>query len=103
MAHPDFSLRNPNRVRSLIGSFCAGNPVRFHAADGGGYRFLADRVLELDPVNPQIASRLLRSLIRWRRFDPARQGLMRTELERILAAEPLSKDAFEVASRALET
>ncbi len=102
MSHPDFSLRNPNRVRSLVGAFCTGNPVRFHAADGSGYRFLADQVLELDPLNPQIASRLLRSLIRWRRFDPARQGLMRAELERILAAEPLSKDAFEVASRALE-
>jgi aminopeptidase N len=102
MSHPDFSLRNPNRVRSLVGAFCTGNPVRFHAADGSGYRFLADRVLELDPLNPQIASRLLRALIRWRRFDPARQGLMRAELERILAAEPLSKDAFEVASRALE-
>ena len=102
MAHPDFSLRNPNRVRSLVGAFCTGNPVRFHAGDGGGYRFLADRVLELDPLNPQIASRLLRSLIRWRRFDPTRQGLMRAELERVLATEPLSKDAFEVASRALE-
>jgi aminopeptidase N len=102
MAHPDFSLRNPNRVRSLVGAFCTGNPVRFHAADGRGYRFLADRVLELDPLNPQIASRLLRSLIRWRRFDQRRQGLMRAELERVLATEPLSKDAFEVASRALE-
>ncbi len=102
MGHPDFSLRNPNRVRSLVGAFCTGNPVRFHAADGGGYRFLSERVLELDPLNPQIASRLLRALIRWRRFDSARQALMRTELERILAAEPLSKDSFEVASRALE-
>lgn len=102
LGHPDFSLRNPNRIRSLVGAFCTGNPVRFHAADGGGYRFLADRVLELDPLNPQIASRLLKSLIRWRRFDPARQALMRAELERILAAEPLSRDAFEIASRALE-
>jgi len=102
MNHPDFSLRNPNRVRSLIGAFCTGNPVRFHAADGAGYRFLADRVLELDPLNPQIASRLLKSLIRWRRFDRGRQDLMRTELGRVLAAEALSKDAYEVASKALE-
>ena len=101
MGHPDFSLRNPNRVRSLIGAFCTANPVRFHAADGSGYRFLADRVLELDPLNPQIAARLLKSMVRWRRYDPARQGLMRGELARVLAAEVLSKDAYEVASKAL--
>ncbi len=103
MDHPDFSLRNPNRVRSLIGAFCTGNPVRFHAADGAGYRFLADRVLELDPLNPQIASRLLKSMIRWRRFDQGRQELMRAQLARVLdAAALLSKDAYEVASKALE-
>ena len=102
MDHPDFSLRNPNRVRSLIGAFCTGNPVRFHTEDGAGYRFLADRVLELDPLNPQIAARLLKSMIRWRRFDRGRQGLMRAELGRVLAAEALSKDAYEVASKALE-
>jgi aminopeptidase N len=100
--HPDFSLRNPNRVRSLIGAFSMGNPVRFHRADGAGYRFLAERVLELDPLNPQIASRLLRALIRWRRFDPGRQAAMRVELERVLGAEPLSKDCYEVAAKALE-
>lgn len=100
--HPDFSLRNPNRVRSLIGAFTTGNPVRFHGADGGGYRFLADRVLELDPLNPQIASRLLRGLIRWRRYDSHRQALMRSELERVLRTESLSKDSYEVASKALE-
>jgi aminopeptidase N len=88
-------------VRSLIGAFCPGNPVRFHGADGAGYRFLADRVLELDPLNPQIASRLLRALIRWRRFDPGRQALMRAELERVLGSETLSRDSYEVASRAL--
>ena len=102
MRHPAFSLRNPNRVRSLIGAFCSGNPVRFHAADGAGYRFLADRVLELDPLNPQIAARLLKAMIRWRRFDPQRQERMRTELGRVLAAEDLSSDVYEVASKALE-
>jgi aminopeptidase N len=99
--HADFSLRNPNRVRSLIGAFSAGNPVRFHGADGGGYRFLADQVMALDPLNPQLAARLLRGLIRWRRFDPGRQALMRAEIERILDSEALSKDAYEVASKAL--
>jgi aminopeptidase N len=89
-------------VRSLIGAFCTGNPVRFHAADGAGYRFLADRILELDPLNPQIASRLLKSIIRWRRFDPARQALMRGELARVLAEDALSKDVYEVASKAVE-
>ena len=101
MGHPDFSLGNPNRVRSLIGAFATGNPVRFHRADGAGYRFLADRVLELDPLNPQIASRLLRGLIRWRRYDAGRQALMRAELERVLRSESLSKDSYEVASKAL--
>jgi aminopeptidase N len=102
LLHPDFSLRNPNRVRSLVGAFCTANPACFHAADGSGYRFLADRVLELDPLNPQIAARLLKALIRWRRYDAGRQALMRAELERILASEELSGDTFEVASKAVE-
>jgi aminopeptidase N len=102
MRHPDFSLRNPNRVRSLVGAFCTANPARFHAADGSGYRFLADRVLELDPLNPQIAARLLKALIRWRRYDPVRQALMRAQIERVIEADQLSSDAFEVASKALE-
>ncbi len=101
LAHPDFTLTNPNRVRSLVGAFCMGNPVHFHAADGAGYRFLRERVLELDPLNPQIASRLLQSLVQWRRFDPDRQALMRAELQQILDVEELSRDLFEVASRAL--
>ncbi len=102
LGHPAYDPRNPNRVRSLVGAFCAGNPVRFHAADGGGYRFLAERVLEIDPQNPQIASRLLQSLARWRRYDPARQDLMRGELERVLASPVLSRDSYEVASKCLE-
>ncbi|MBK1723166.1 aminopeptidase N [Thiocystis violacea] len=102
MGHADFSLRNPNRVRSLVGAFCNANQVRFHARDGRGYRFLADRVLELDPLNPQIASRLLRSMLRWRRFDPERQTLMRAQIARILSAAELSADVFEVASKALD-
>jgi len=101
LIHPAYDSRNPNRVRSLVGAFCAGNPVRFHAADGAGYRFLTDRVLELDPQNPQIASRLLQSLARWRRYDGVRQELMRNELERVLAAPQLSTDSYEVASKCL--
>jgi len=102
MQHPAFSLQNPNKVRSLIGRFCAGNPVNFHAADGAGYRFLADRVLELDALNPSIAARLVQTLSRWRRYDPDRQALMREQLERIVAQEGLSNDVYEIASRSLE-
>jgi len=102
LADPAFSIRNPNKVRSLIGAFATGNPVRFHAADGSGYGFLVDRVLELDPANPQIAARLLRALSRWRRFDPARQALMRGQLERVAGTAGLSKDVYEIAARSLQ-
>ena len=101
MEHPVFSIKQPNKVRALISAFCAGNPYRFHAPDGSGYRFLADRVLQLDPINPQIAARLATQLGRWRRYDDARQGLMRAELSRILAADGLSPDVFEIASKSL--
>jgi aminopeptidase N len=101
LVHPDYSIANPNRVRSLVGAFCMGNQHRFHAASGAGYRFLGERVIEIDPVNPQIAARLLQAIARWRRFDSARQGLMRAELERILEVEDLSKDVYEVASKSL--
>jgi aminopeptidase N len=101
MAHPAFSLTNPNKVRALIGRFAAGNPLRFHAPDGAGYRFLADRVIELDPRNPQVAARLLQPLGRWRRFAPRHQNLMRKALERVLATPKLSRDVYEIASKSL--
>ncbi|MBN2887193.1 MAG: aminopeptidase N [Chromatiaceae bacterium] len=100
-SHADFTLRNPNRVRALVGTFSTNNPARFHDAEGGGYRFLADCVLELDALNPQIAARLLRPLVRWRRFDARRQALMRAEIERVVARPRLSRDLYEVASKAL--
>ena len=102
MRHPAFSLHNPNKVRALIGRFCAGNPVNFHAADGAGYRYLGDRVLELDAINPSMAARLVQTLSRWRRYDPERQALMREQLERIVARDGLSNDVYEIASRSLE-
>ena len=102
LEHPAFTLKNPNKVRALIGRFCQGNPVRFHAADGRGYRFLADRVLELDSMNPQIAARLVSALSRWKRFDPARQQHMTQQLERILSHQPLSRDVFEIVSKSLD-
>ena len=101
LSHPGFDLHNPNRVRALIGAFCHANAVRFHAADGAGYRFLGEQVLAIDPANPQVAARLLGAFGRWRRFDAQRQGLMRTELERILARTGLSRDSYEVASKTL--
>jgi len=100
-AHPAFSMRNPNKVRALIGAFATANPVRFHAADGAGYAFLADRVIELDRINPLVAARLLPPLGRWKRLDPGRQALMRQALERVLAVPGLSRDVYEIASKSL--
>ncbi|WP_142847708.1 aminopeptidase N [Telmatospirillum sp. J64-1] len=101
MNHPAFSIRNPNKVRALIGSFANGNPVCFHAPDGSGYAFLADRIIDLDGLNPQVAARLVAPLGRWRRFDQARQHLMREQLRRILAKPGLSRDVYELASKSL--
>ena len=101
MQHPAFSLRNPNKVRALLGAFANQNLVNFHRADGAGYHFLAEQILQLDALNPQIAARLLTPLTRWRKYDPARQALMRGQLERILQADGLSADAYEVVSKSL--
>ena len=99
--HPDFTIKNPNRVRSLHMAF-AGNPKGFHKADGEGYRMVADVILALDPINPQTAARFVPSLGRWRRIEPGRAALMKGELERIMAAGNLSRDTFEQVSRSLE-
>lgn len=99
LKHQDFTLRNPNKVRSLIGAFCSQNHIGFHAANGEGYEFLADRVLELDKLNPQIASRLLTPLTRWKKFDSDRQGLMQVQLQRIKTTADLSKDVFEIVEK----
>ncbi|KAA0594706.1 aminopeptidase N [Azospirillum lipoferum] len=102
LGHPAFEIRNPNKVYALIGGFANGNPVRFHDASGAGYRFLADQVLRLDPMNPQVAARLMGPFSRLRRYDAARQGLMKAELQRIVATPGLSPDVYEVASKSLE-
>jgi aminopeptidase N len=99
--HPDFTMKNPNRVRSLHMAF-AGNPKGFHKADGEGYRMVADVILALDPINPQTAARFVPSLGRWRRIEPGRAAQMKAELERIMAAGNLSRDTFEQVSRSLE-
>lgn len=101
MEHEAFTLTNPNKVRSLIGRFCAGNISHFHNNDGSGYEFLADQVLALDAMNPQIAARLIQTMSRWQRYDGTRQKLMKKQLERILAQQDLSKDVYEIVNRSL--
>jgi aminopeptidase N len=99
--HTDFDLRNPNRVRALVASFASGNQVRFHEPSGSGYRFVSDTIIALDPMNSQVAARLVPPLGQWRRVDPARQALMKQELQRILDAPGLSKGAYEMAMRSI--
>ncbi|OED39162.1 aminopeptidase N [Chromatiales bacterium (ex Bugula neritina AB1)] len=102
MSHADFDISNPNRARSLIGAFAVGNPIWFHAADGEGHRFLTDCILSLDAINPQVAARLVSPLIRWKRFDPARQASMRASLEKISQKTGLSNDVFEIVDKGLQ-
>ena len=101
-AHADFDLRNPNRIRALVGAFAGANQVRFHDPKGEGYKFLADIVIQLDPSNPQVAARMVGPLGQWRRMDSSRQALMQNELRRILALPGLSTNTYEIASKSLE-
>ena len=101
LGHRDFELRNPNRVRALIGAFCSGNAPGFHRADGAGYRFLGEQVKVLDPMNPQVAARLLAPLTRWRRHAPLHADGMRAVLESLRALPALSPDCFEVVNKSL--
>jgi len=100
LAHPAFDLKVPNKVYALIRGFAA-NHLRFHAADGGGYAFLADQVLALDRLNPQVAARMARGFDRWKRFDAGRQAHARAQLERMRDAEGLSRDVAEIVVKAL--
>ncbi len=99
MTHEAFTLRNPNKVRALIGAFCSQNHLGFHHESGSGYEFLVEQVLVLDKMNPQIASRLLTPLTRWKKYDPSRQALMQAQLMRLKAEQGLSKDVFEVVEK----
>ncbi|WP_150047334.1 aminopeptidase N [Methylomonas rhizoryzae] len=101
MQHPAFDIKTPNRVRALIGAFSQANPVHFHAKNGDGYRFLADQVVALNDINPQIASRMVTGFAQWRRYDHARQNLMKEQLQRIVNTPHLSKDVYEIASKSL--
>ena len=101
MAHPAFTLRNPNRARAVIFMFCIGNPSGLHAEDGSGYRFWADQVLALDAINPEIAARLARAFDHWARFIPSVQAQMRVQLQRVATHKGLSRNTLEIVSKAL--
>jgi aminopeptidase N len=101
LEHDAFELTNPNRVRSLIGAFSQANQLHFHAANGQGYQFLADQIMALNSLNPQVASRMVSALTQWQRYDVKRQVLMKQELQRIINTADISKDVFEVASKSL--
>jgi aminopeptidase N len=101
-SHAAFDLRNPNRARALLHAFALDNPLHFHAADGSGYRWVAEQVVALDSLNPQVASRLARAFDRWKKYDAGRQAHARAALESIRAAEGLSGNVGEVVGRALQ-
>jgi aminopeptidase N len=101
MQHPAYDSKNPNKLRSVISVFCAQNSINFHTQEGSGYRFLADRIIELNKQNPQIAARMLTPLTRWKKYLPERQAQMKMELERIMHSGELSKDVYEVVSKSL--
>lgn len=101
LSHADFDLRNPNKVRALVGVFANQNAVHFHRMDGAGYRLLADMVLRLNSANPQLASRLLTPLTKWRNYS-GRSDLMLAQLDRLAALGDLSPDVFELVSKSLE-
>jgi len=101
MTHPAFTLKNPNRARSLISSFCNGNPSQFHAADGSGYEFWTEQVIALNKLNPQLAARLVRTLDHWKKYRPALKQQMQAALQKVAAAKGLFKDVQEVVGKAL--
>ena len=99
--HPSFDLRKPNRARSLLHTFAMENPLHFHHSDGSGYRFIAEKTIEIDRLNPQVASRLARAFDRWRKYDAGRQAHARSALESIACTKGLSADVGEVVNCAL--
>jgi aminopeptidase N len=101
LGHEAYDTKVPNRVRALVAAFASQNTINFHHSSGDGYRFLADQVIRMDPSNPLLAARILGPLSRWRKYDEARQRLMRGELERILSVDDLSKDVYEIASKSV--
>ncbi len=103
LRHPDFEIRNPNKVRAVIGAFCAQNHINFHDASGAGYEFLGEQAMQLDAINPQIAARLITPLTRWRKFDAERQQMMREQLHRIGDRDGVSRDVSEIVVKSLKS
>ena len=101
ISHADFSIKNPNKVRSLIYMFALQNPVNFHQKNGDGYWFIADQIILLDTINHQVAARLSSCFNPWKKYDDERKPLMKKALEQILSAQTLSKNVYEIVSRAL--
>ena len=101
MQHPAYDASNPNKVRSLVAAFCGANPVNFHRGDGSGYRFLVEQVGQIDRYNPQLASRLLVPLTRWKKYPPANAAAMRGALEALSKGQELSRDVYEIVSKSL--
>ena len=103
LEHEAFDIKNPNKVRAVIGTFAGQSLVNFHAQDGSGYELLADNIIVLNRLNPQMASRLIAPLSKWRRYTPEQGEKMQQQLQRIMNQEGLSKDVFEVVSKSLAT
>jgi aminopeptidase N len=101
LKHLDFSIKNPNKVRSLIYMFAMNNQVNFHLASGAGYKFIADQIITLDSINPQLAARLSSCFNYWKKYDDQRKPLMKQEVERIASVKGLSKNVYEIVSNAL--
>lgn len=99
--HPLFSFRNPNKVRALIGNFARGNPTHFHRLDGDGYGFVADTVLRIDPLNPQVAAALIKVFCHWEKYAEPRRTLMQAQLKRVVETQGISRDVYEIASKSL--
>jgi len=101
LEHSDFDIKNPNKVRSVLGSLSFGNPFIFHQADGGSYEFVSDQIIRLNDLNPQMAARMANAFATWKRYDANRQEKMHAALEKILAHEHISKDVFEIITKTL--
>jgi len=101
LEHEKFSIKNPNKVRSVIGSFVAGNLTQFHSPTGNGYKFLADAIIRLNEINPQVAARLTTQFNQWKKLDDKRQALIKEQLERIKVTNNLSNDVYEIVDKSL--
>jgi len=101
MAHPAFSINNPNKARSVLGAFCSANPINFHNKDGSGYLFLQQQIIALNALNPQVAARLVTPLTRWKKLPEPNRQLMRDALKQIASHDGLVKDIQEIVTKSL--